>query len=231
VRAGAGEGDRVAGRQGDDVGVEVDGELARGDRADLVALVAEQFAALDIVFLKFWPSMASLETHKFAGLSALGYISYAILWVVQGAVFWKGMGAIRRFIDWAGPAVYVVMIVLCIYLVTKAGWSHLSLNLSSGPGLDPLHTFYTTINSTALVVAYFAGPMLNFGDFARYGKSLYQVILRVALPHAVMRGYLAAQGPGRTPWNLVNSEHRYALPQIKAGTLPYSTAMHRQPRN
>jgi len=131
--------------------------------------------ALDIVFLKFWPSMASLETHKFAGLSELGYISYAILWVVQGAVFWRGMGAIRRFIDWAGPAVYVVMIVLCGYLVSKAGWSHLSLNLSSGPGLDPLHTFYVTLNSTALVVAYFAGPMLNFGDFARYGKSFKAV--------------------------------------------------------
>jgi NCS1 family nucleobase:cation symporter-1 len=131
--------------------------------------------ALDIVFLKFWPSMASLETHKFAGLSALGYISYAILWVVQGAVFWKGMSAIRKFIDWAGPAVYVVMVVLCGYLVSKAGWSHLSLNLSTGPGLDPLHTFYTTINSIALVVAYFAGPMLNFGDFARYGRSMKAV--------------------------------------------------------
>ena len=35
------------------------------------------------------------------------------------------MGAIRKFIDWAGPAVYVVMIVLCVYLVAKAGWSHL----------------------------------------------------------------------------------------------------------
>ena len=131
--------------------------------------------ALDIVFLKFWPSMASLETHKFAGLSELGYISYAILWVVQGAVFWRGMSAIRRFIDWAGPAVYVVMIALCVYLVSKAGWSHLSLNLSSGPTLDPLHTFYVTLNSTALVVAYFAGPMLNFGDFARYGKSFKAV--------------------------------------------------------
>jgi NCS1 family nucleobase:cation symporter-1 len=131
--------------------------------------------ALDIVFLKFWPSMASLELHKFAGLSALGYISYAILWVVQGAVFWRGMGAIRRFIDWAGPAVYVVMIILCGYLIAKAGWGSISLNLSTGPGLDPLHAFYTTVNSIALVVAYFAGPMLNFGDFARYGKSFQAV--------------------------------------------------------
>ena len=29
------------------------------------------------------------------------------------------MEAIRKFIDWAGPAVYVVMIVLAIYLVSQ----------------------------------------------------------------------------------------------------------------
>jgi hypothetical protein len=50
-------------------------------------------------------------------------------------------------------------------------------------------------------------------------KHMYQVILRVTLPDAVMRGYRARQGPRRTPWNLVNSEHQYTLPQIKAGTL------------
>jgi hypothetical protein len=50
-------------------------------------------------------------------------------------------------------------------------------------------------------------------------KHMYQVILRVTLPDAVMRGYRAHQGPGRTPWNLVNSDQEYTLPQIKAGTL------------
>ena len=33
--------------------------------------------------------------------------------MAQAALFWRGMEAIRKFIDWAGPAVYVVMIVLC----------------------------------------------------------------------------------------------------------------------
>ena len=44
-------------------------------------------------------------------------------------MFWRGMEAIKRFIDWAGPAVYVVMIVLCVYLVAKAGIGNISLNL------------------------------------------------------------------------------------------------------
>jgi len=50
-------------------------------------------------------------------------------------------------------------------------------------------------------------------------KHMYQVILRVTLPGAVMRGYRAGQGSRRTPWNLVNSAKRITLPQIKAGTL------------
>jgi hypothetical protein len=50
-------------------------------------------------------------------------------------------------------------------------------------------------------------------------KHMYQVILRVTLPDAVMRDYRARQGPRRTPWNLVNSAKDYTLPQIKAGTL------------
>ena len=47
---------------------------------------------------------------SFLGLSALGWISFAILWVAQAALFWTGMETIRKFIDWAGPAVYVVMV-------------------------------------------------------------------------------------------------------------------------
>ena len=45
-------------------------------------------------------------------------------------MFWRGMEAIQRFIDLAGPAVYVVMIALCVYLVAKAGIGNISLNLS-----------------------------------------------------------------------------------------------------
>src|SRR4051812_33192897 len=95
--------------------------------------------ALIIVFLKFWPATATLNDtgrYGFLGLSVLGYICYAILWVAQAVVFWKGMEAIRRFIDWAGPAVYVVMVVLAVYLVAKAradGRDH-----ASGPPADPL---------------------------------------------------------------------------------------------
>jgi NCS1 family nucleobase:cation symporter-1 len=131
--------------------------------------------ALIIVFLKFWPATAALNTPTFLGLSALGYICYAILWVAQAAVFWRGMESIRRFIDWAGPAVYVVMLVLAVYLVSQAGWENISLDLSQGESLGFAESIPVMLSATALVVSYFSGPMLNFGDFSRYAGSFEAV--------------------------------------------------------
>ena len=128
--------------------------------------------SLNIVFLKLWPGLApyaDVHQHGLLGLSYLGYLSYAILWVVQAALFWRGMDTIRKFIDWAGPAVYVVMVVLCIYMLTKAHW-HVNLNLSN-VHLSGWSLIWTMCGATAAVVAYFSGPMLNFGDFSRYAKS------------------------------------------------------------
>jgi NCS1 family nucleobase:cation symporter-1 len=131
--------------------------------------------SLMIIFLKFTPGFsAALNGTTFLGLSPLGYLCYAILWVAQAAVFWRGMEAIKRFIDWAGPAVYVVMIVLCVYLVAKAGIGNISLNLSTSQ-LGFAASIPVMIAAIAAVVSYFSGPMLNFGDFSRYARSFKAV--------------------------------------------------------
>ena len=36
-------------------------------------------------------------------------------------IFQKGMETVRRFQDWAGPAVWVMMLILAIYLCVKSG--------------------------------------------------------------------------------------------------------------
>jgi len=130
--------------------------------------------SLNIIFLKFIPGSAALLDVSFAGLSALGWISYAILWTAQFLLFWNGMEVIRRFIDWAGPAVYVVMIILAVYLVSQAGIQNISFTLSTTQ-LDFWASIPVMLGAIALVVSYFSGPMLNFGDFARYGKSFAAV--------------------------------------------------------
>lgn len=123
--------------------------------------------------LHFYPDLApyaDVKLHGFAGLSSLGWVAFMVMWVLQAFVFWHGMEAIRKFIDWAGPAVYVVMFALCGWLVWKAGWSNIDMRLGGVKftGWDALPVMLSAI---ALVVSYFSGPMLNFGDFSRYGKS------------------------------------------------------------
>jgi NCS1 family nucleobase:cation symporter-1 len=130
-------------------------------------------AAFLIAILRFFPDLApyaDVTQHGMAGLSALGWVAFMTLWVLQAAVFWHGMESIRRFIDWAGPAVYVVMIVLAVYLVARAGIGNIGLTLGSVryAGWDALPVM---VNAVALIVSYFSGPMLNFGDFSRYGRS------------------------------------------------------------
>ncbi|SFR03433.1 nucleobase:cation symporter-1, NCS1 family [Lentzea waywayandensis] len=134
-------------------------------------------AALDVVLLKLFPSLlpyADVQQHGLLGLSALGWASFTVLWLLQAAVFWTGMETIRRFIDFCGPAVYVVMFLLAGYLIARAGWGAIDFNLG-----DVRHTGWASLpvmfGAIALVVSYFSGPMLNFGDFSRYGKSFAAV--------------------------------------------------------
>lgn len=133
--------------------------------------------SLNIIFLKFIPASQTLANdYSFLGLSALGWISYGILWVAQACVFWTGMDTIRKFTDWAGPLVYAVMFILAIYLVVRAGGlGSIDLNLSNSAPLGFVESIPVMITAIALVVSYFSGPMLNFGDFSRYCGSYKSV--------------------------------------------------------
>lgn len=130
--------------------------------------------SLNIVFLKLWPGFAEpLTEHEFLGLSLLGYLSYAILWVLQALLFWRGMEMIKRFVDFAGPAVYAVMLVMCVYMLFKVDFD-IDLNLSEAH-LSGWALVWAMFGAIAAVVSYFSGPMLNFGDFSRYASSFEKV--------------------------------------------------------
>ncbi|WP_233981171.1 NCS1 family nucleobase:cation symporter-1 [Pectobacterium versatile] len=130
--------------------------------------------ALMLVLLKFYPSLAPLTQSHWLGLSALGWICFGIMWFLQALVFWHGMNAIKRFIDFAGPAVYVVMTALAIWIVYQTGWENISFTLTSKT-LTTSEQIWQMLTATALVVSYFSGPLLNFGDFSRYGKSMQEI--------------------------------------------------------
>ncbi|WP_313689144.1 NCS1 family nucleobase:cation symporter-1 [Pantoea sp.] len=130
--------------------------------------------ALMLVLLKFFPSLASMTHSSWLGLSLLGWCCFGIMWFLQALVFWHGMNAIKRFIDVAGPAVYVVMVALAGWIVYKTGFDGISFTLASKQ-LSAGEQTWQMITATALVVSYFSGPLLNFGDFSRYGKNMGEI--------------------------------------------------------
>ena len=79
-----------------------------------------------------------------------------------------GIDLIRKFLNFAGPAVYVIMILLMIMIWSKAGGGLISEvgNIFSGVGDYTGGTFSAFLAVFGTMVAYFAAVVINFGDFS-----------------------------------------------------------------
>jgi NCS1 family nucleobase:cation symporter-1 len=125
--------------------------------------------AVATLVLVFFPAAASLQASSLLRLDFLGWACFLFMWFFQLLIFQRGMEAIRKFIDFCGPAVYVVMFLLMGWIIWKAGWS-LDLTLSDKV-LTGSESFVAMGSAILLVVAYFAALLLNFGDFSRFAKT------------------------------------------------------------
>src|SRR5881398_3134195 len=65
--------------------------------------------------------MAFHKNVQLLGHSGLEVICYVIVWALQLLIIQRGMETVRRFQDWAGPGVWLAMLVLAIGLLVKAG--------------------------------------------------------------------------------------------------------------
>jgi nucleobase:cation symporter-1, NCS1 family len=123
--------------------------------------------AVEVLVITLVPSAVAWREGGMLGLSPLGWGSFLFMWLFQLLIFLNGMETIRKFIDFCGPAVYVVMFALAIWVVSQTGLSSLSLQLAppvAGSSLGHM------AGAAMLIVAYFAALLLNFGDFSRFAK-------------------------------------------------------------
>jgi len=109
----------------------------------------------------------------FLGMDGIDWISFIFVAGFQIYLFWQGIDLIRRFLNFAGPAVYAVMIILMLTIWAKAGGGLLSEvgNLFSGVGSYEGGAFAAFLAIFGTMVAYFAAVVINFGDFARFVKN------------------------------------------------------------
>lgn len=124
--------------------------------------------AVQALVLAFYPGGEAFTHSSFIGLSALGWFAFLFMWLFQLLIFLNGMETIRKFIDFCGPVVYIVMFALAIWILAQTGTSSLSLQLS--PRVEGSAVGHMA-NAAMLIVAYFAALLLNFGDFSRFARN------------------------------------------------------------
>jgi NCS1 family nucleobase:cation symporter-1 len=130
--------------------------------------------AVVVLALSVMPGLAPWTEGGFLGLSPLGWLAFALMWVLQLLVIRRGMETVRRFQDWAGPAIWVVMAALAVWIVVEAG-DGFSLTLSTEQlsGGAAVNAFLSAI---ALTITYFSTLLLNFCDFSRFAPDRRTVV-------------------------------------------------------
>lgn len=123
--------------------------------------------------------LAFHQSNHMLGHSTLEVICFVIIWALQLLIIQHGMETVRRFQDWAGPAVWVMMLILAIYLLIKSGTFSFGseiprdvliektkdAGISGEPG-----SFASLAAVSATWITHFAALYLNFCDFSRYAK-------------------------------------------------------------
>lgn len=124
--------------------------------------------AVVVLIVSAWPATEQYTHGSFLGLSPLGWACFLGLWIFQLTIIRRGMDTIRKFQDFAGPAIWIVMAIMAIWLLVKAG-GDFSLDLTDNRvyGGEAVYAFFVGVS---MVIAYSAGILLNFMDFSRLTK-------------------------------------------------------------
>jgi len=143
---------------------------------------AQTAAASGAIVALLTRSDAIMAFHKsthLLGHSGLEVICFVVVWALQLLIIQNGMETVRKFQDWAGPAVWIAMLVLAVGLCVKAGgfsFDHgipqdvlLAKTKDAGVPGEP-GSFWALMAVGATWITYFAALYLNFCDFSRYAK-------------------------------------------------------------
>ncbi len=135
---------------------------------------AQTYAASTAVALLITGVTGSSGSGDFLGMTNIMWISFIFVSAFQIYLFWQGIDLIRKFLNFAGPAVYIVMIVLMLVIWAQAGgglFAEVGEIFSGGErsgGFEGLGSFGAFLAVFGIMVGYFAAVVINFGDFSRF---------------------------------------------------------------
>jgi NCS1 family nucleobase:cation symporter-1 len=109
----------------------------------------------------------------FGGQPWTMWLSFAAFWLVQMALIWRGINALRRFENWAAPLVTVAFTALLVYMLVKAGGIGPILHQNGTLGWGS-HFWPVFWPSLMAMIAFWATLSLNMPDFTRFSKGQKQ---------------------------------------------------------
>jgi NCS1 family nucleobase:cation symporter-1 len=111
-----------------------------------------------------------INASRVAGQPITLWVSFAVFWVIQMLIIWRGMEAIRKFENWTAPLVSVGFLILLGYVLVKAGGLGPILSQPSklGWGAGFWKVFAPSLMG---MIAFWATLSLNMPDFTRFSKS------------------------------------------------------------
>jgi NCS1 family nucleobase:cation symporter-1 len=113
---------------------------------------------------------------SFLNLSLGGWICFLLLSLAQAFIVRRGMEAVRHFQGAAGPIIWVVMLVLMVYFLSKANWSFDWFTGPKGTKVEGAAQVRNILITVAQTVGTLATLMLNFSDFARYSPERRSIV-------------------------------------------------------
>lgn len=139
---------------------------------------AQTYFASTAVSLAINAVLGSSPTATVLGMTWVDWLAYVLVATFQIWLFSRGLDRIVRFLNFAGPAVYAVMILLLVAIWWEAGGELLasvgSLFAGEREGMAIVAAFVGVVGT---MIAYFAAVIINFGDFARFTRDERQMKL------------------------------------------------------
>src|SRR5690625_3070864 len=134
---------------------------------------AQTYFAATAVALALTALIDDPPAGEFLAMNLIDWVSLVLVMGFQVLLFGRGLQAISKFLNFAGPAVYVVMALLLIGIWVQAGGELLTGvgNLFKGEktGIAAVLAFFSVMGT---MIAYFAAVVVNFGDFSRQTTSV-----------------------------------------------------------
>jgi NCS1 family nucleobase:cation symporter-1 len=111
-----------------------------------------------------------LHAGQFLGQPWSLWLSFAIFWVIQIGIIWRGMDTLRRFENWAAPFVLIVFVALLIWIVSEAGGFGPLLTQHGSLGWGS--AFWSIFPASLMgMIAFWSTMSLNMPDFTRFSRS------------------------------------------------------------